>query len=106
MPGDCPGNFLQAAEIDERGGDLQPGVPVREQRIGAAVEQPVGDDVAAGAGQNAEHSRNGCHAAGKGDGNVSPLRVGEILFQHILVGFAKPIIDVDRRLRGDGHLGA
>jgi hypothetical protein len=56
-------------------------------------------------GQDSEHPGDRRHAARKGHGNVALLRIGEVLFQHILVRFAEAIINVDRGAGFHRHFG-
>ena len=63
VPGDCPFHLGGIREVDEFHPDFEPGIPVREERVGTAVERFVRDDLASRPGEDAEDGGNRPHPA-------------------------------------------
>jgi hypothetical protein len=79
-PGDPPPHLRGVGEVRECHADLEPRVPVGQQRIGAPVQHRVRDDLASAPGQDPENAGDGTHATGERNSYVAPFGIRQIFF--------------------------
>lgn len=97
-------HLLRAGEVREADPDPEPGEPLGQKGVGAAVEGRVGEDLVAGLGEGPDQGGDGAHSGGDGQGRLAPLKVRQLALQHAGGRITDTGVDIPRFLAQEAPL--